>query len=210
MAPLFEIRSTLPRKTTRPTTVFALGNVRLTGQLEAVLKSPPASGVVGLVGQGTTLDCIRALDVIGTAYNLVWCLGITRVNPPCTGDDLTRSTFTTRPRSGSFWLIFSTMNRSTLIELLAARFAHLTKRDASSAVTTILDAMNEAMARGHRIEVRGFGSFTVTRHAPRTGRNPRSGETVQIPEKRVPRFKPGKALRAEVGQRTGEMARLPS
>ena len=102
------------------------------------------------------------------------------------------------------------MNRSALVELLAARFAHLTQQDASSVVTTILDAMNDAMVRGHRIEVRGFGSFSVTRYAPRTGRNPRSGETVQIPEKRVPRFKPGKALRTEVDQRTAEMALLPS
>jgi len=102
------------------------------------------------------------------------------------------------------------MNRSALVELLAARFAHLTRQDASSVVTTILDAMNDAMVRGHRIEVRGFGSFAITRYAPCTGRNPRSGETVQIPEKRVPRFKPGKALRTEVGRRAAEMAQRPS
>lgn len=98
------------------------------------------------------------------------------------------------------------MNRSDLVELLAARFSQLTQRDADFAVTTILEAMHSAMVRGHRIEVRGFGSFSVIRRAPRIGRNPRSGKPVDIPEKRVPHFKPGKALRAAVDQRTEEMA----
>lgn len=98
------------------------------------------------------------------------------------------------------------MNRSDLVELLAVRFSQLTQRDADFAVTTILQAMNNAMVRGHRIEVRGFGSFSVMCRAPRVGRNPRSGEPVDIPEKRVPHFKPGKALRAAVDQRTDEMA----
>jgi integration host factor subunit beta len=62
----------------------------------------------------------------------------------------------------------------------------------------MLDAMTDALARGHRIEIRGFGSFSVTRRPPRVGRNPRSGEQVQIPEKLVPHFKPGKALREAV------------
>jgi integration host factor subunit beta len=65
--------------------------------------------------------------------------------------------------------------------------------------------MNDALARGHRIEIRGFGSFSVTHRAPRMGRNPRSGESVAIPEKRVPHFKPGKALRQAVDQRTSEL-----
>jgi integration host factor subunit beta len=56
------------------------------------------------------------------------------------------------------------------------------------------------LVRGHRIEIRGFGSFTINRRPPRMGRNPRSGESVAIPEKRVPHFKPGKALREAVGQ----------
>jgi len=62
--------------------------------------------------------------------------------------------------------------------------------------------MGEARARGHRIEIRGFGSFTINRRPPRIGRNPRSGESVAIPEKRVPHFKPGKALREAVDART--------
>ena len=65
--------------------------------------------------------------------------------------------------------------------------------------------MNDAMVSGHRIEIRGFGSFSINRRAPRIGRNPRSGESVAIPEKRVPHFKPGKALRQQVDQRTEEL-----
>ncbi len=90
------------------------------------------------------------------------------------------------------------MTRSDLVEELAARFAQLTHRDAELAVKTVLDAMGDALVKGHRIEIRGFGSFSINRRPPRVGRNPRSGESVQIPEKRVPHFKPGKALREAV------------
>ena len=91
------------------------------------------------------------------------------------------------------------MTRSDLVELLAERFGQLTQRDADAAVKTILDAMSDALVRGHRIEIRGFGSFAINRRSPRMGRNPRSGESVLIPERRVPHFKPGKALREAVG-----------
>ncbi len=94
------------------------------------------------------------------------------------------------------------MTRSDLVEELANRFPQLTHKDAESAVKAILDAMGESMVRGHRIEIRGFGSFTINRRPPRIGRNPRSGESVAIPEKRVPHFKPGKALREAVDART--------
>jgi integration host factor subunit beta len=87
------------------------------------------------------------------------------------------------------------MTRSELVEELAAQFSQLTQKDAEQAVKTILDAISDALVLGHRVEIRGFGSFTVNRRAPRTGRNPRSGATVDIPEKKVPHFKPGKALR---------------
>lgn len=96
------------------------------------------------------------------------------------------------------------MTRSDLVEELAARFTQFTQRDAEYAVKTILDAIGDALVRGHRIEIRGFGSFSVNRRPPRLGRNPRSGEAVHIPEKRVPHFKPGKALREAVDRRTGE------
>ncbi len=88
--------------------------------------------------------------------------------------------------------------RSDLVSELSERFGQLAQRDAELAVKTILDAMASALARGHRIEIRGFGSFTVTHRPSRVGRNPRSGEQVIVPEKRVPHFKAGKALREGV------------
>jgi integration host factor subunit beta len=66
------------------------------------------------------------------------------------------------------------------------------------AVTTILQAMGSAIARGHRIEIRGFGAFSVNRQAPRMGRNPRNGDSVAVPERHVIHFKPGKELREKV------------
>jgi integration host factor subunit beta len=102
------------------------------------------------------------------------------------------------------------MTRSDIVEELAARFAQLTHRDAESAVKTILDAMSDALVRGNRIEIRGFGSFSVSRRPPRIGRNPRSGERVQVPEKRVPHFKPGKALRESVDEQGMGSAEAPA
>jgi integration host factor subunit beta len=92
------------------------------------------------------------------------------------------------------------VTRSDLVNTLAARFSQLTQKDAEFAVKTMLDAMSDALAKGHRIEIRGFGSFSINRRPPRLGRNPRSGEQVPIPEKLVPHFKPGKALREGVDQ----------
>ena len=97
------------------------------------------------------------------------------------------------------------MTKSELIARLAERFPQLVAKDADFAVKMILDALSEALVKGDRIEIRGFGSFSVTHRPPRLGRNPRSGEAVQIPEKRVPHFKPGKALREAVDKRTAEM-----
>jgi integration host factor subunit beta len=94
------------------------------------------------------------------------------------------------------------MNRSDLIQLLADRLSQLTQKDAEAAVSTILDAMNSALVRGHRIEIRGFGSFTVIQRAPRLGRNPRNGAAVDIPKRRAPHFKVGKALREAVDSPT--------
>jgi integration host factor subunit beta len=91
------------------------------------------------------------------------------------------------------------MNRSEIVDDLAAKLGNLLKNDTELAVNTILDAINSALVAGHRIEIRGFGSFSVTRRPPRTGRNPRNGESVAIPETRVVHFKPGKALRDSVG-----------
>ena len=90
------------------------------------------------------------------------------------------------------------MTRSDLVARLAERFAQLTQRDTEFAVKTMLDAMSDALARGYRIEIRGFGSFSINRRPPRMGRNPRTGQSVPIPERRVPHFKPGKALRQAI------------
>lgn len=90
------------------------------------------------------------------------------------------------------------MTRSDLVEELAAHFSQLSQSDAEYAVRVLLEAMGDALEQGHRIEIRGFGSFTVNRRAPRLGRNPRNGEAVEVPEKRVMHFKPGKALREAV------------
>lgn len=101
------------------------------------------------------------------------------------------------------------MTRSDLVEELAAQFGQLTHRDAEHAVKTLLDAISDTLVRGNRIEIRGFGSFSINRRPPRMGRNPRSGESVAIPEKRVPHFKPGKALRESVDARTCELLKVP-
>ena len=101
------------------------------------------------------------------------------------------------------------MTKSELIVRLAERFPQLVTKDADFAVKMILDAMSDALVRGHRIEIRGFGSFSINHRPPRMGRNPRSGESVAIPEKRVPHFKPGKALREAVDARTEELLAVP-
>lgn len=90
------------------------------------------------------------------------------------------------------------MTKSELISRLAERYPQLVAKDADYAVNTILDAMAEALAAGHRIEIRGFGSFSLNQRPPRVGRNPKSGEKVMVPEKKVPHFKAGKELRERV------------
>lgn len=90
------------------------------------------------------------------------------------------------------------MTRSELIARLAQRQTQLVAKDAEYAVKVILDAMAQALAEGHRIEIRGFGSFGLNYRPPRIGRNPKSGEKVQVPEKHVPHFKAGKELRERV------------
>ena len=90
------------------------------------------------------------------------------------------------------------MTKSELIARLAARFPQLVVKDADYAVKMILDAMAGALSRGDRIEIRGFGSFALNYRPPRLGRNPKSGDKVQVPEKYVPHFKAGKELRERV------------
>ena len=90
------------------------------------------------------------------------------------------------------------MTKSDLIARLAERFPQLVAKDADFAVKMILDAMSDALAKGDRIEIRGFGSFSLNYRPPRVGRNPKSGDKVRVPEKWVPHFKAGKELRERV------------
>ena len=93
------------------------------------------------------------------------------------------------------------MTKSELIARLAERFPQLVAKDADFAVKMILDAMSEALVRGDRIEIRGFGSFALNYRPPRVGRNPKSGDKVSVPAKWVPHFKAGKELRERVDSR---------
>lgn len=87
------------------------------------------------------------------------------------------------------------MTKSELIARLAERNPHLYQRDVERIVSTIFDEIATALARGDRVELRGFGAFSVKKRDARTGRNPRTGESVQVSEKAVPYFKTGKQLR---------------
>ena len=93
------------------------------------------------------------------------------------------------------------MTKSELIARLAERFPQLVVKDADYAVKMILDALTAALVRSDRIEIRGFGSFALNYRPPRIGRNPKSGDKVQVPEKYVPHFKAGKELRERVDYR---------
>jgi integration host factor subunit beta len=87
------------------------------------------------------------------------------------------------------------MTKSELIQRLAERNPHLYLRDIEKIVETVFDEITGALARGDRVELRGFGAFSVKSREARTGRNPRTGETVKVDAKRLPFFKTGKALR---------------
>ena len=87
------------------------------------------------------------------------------------------------------------MTKSELIQHIAEQSPHLYHRDVERIVTTIFDEIAEALARGDRVELRGFGAFSVKRREARIGRNPRTGESVQVSEKFIPFFKTGKQLR---------------
>ncbi|MEP5765237.1 MAG: integration host factor subunit beta [Halieaceae bacterium] len=91
-----------------------------------------------------------------------------------------------------------TMTKSELIELIASRQAQLSAKDVELAVKTILEHMSQTLATGERIEIRGFGSFSLHYREPRKGRNPKTGDAVQLTGKYVPHFKPGKELRERV------------
>lgn len=90
------------------------------------------------------------------------------------------------------------MLKSQLIDKLAGEYPHLRHEDVEKVVNVILEEIGGALARGDRVELRGFGAFSVRRRDARKGRNPRTGEPVKVPAKAVPFFKPGKELRARV------------
>ena len=98
----------------------------------------------------------------------------------------------------------SAMTRSELITRLAAKNPHLTIKDVERIVTTIFDEIASALARGDRVELRGFGAFSVKRRDARQGRNPRTGEPVSVDGKAVPFFKTGKQLRQRLNGGSGE------
>ena len=90
------------------------------------------------------------------------------------------------------------MTKSELIERIAERQAQMSVKDVELAVKTILETMSQMLAEGDRIEIRGFGSFTIKHRESRQGRNPKTGSSVSIPAKRVPFFTVGKELRERV------------
>ena len=97
------------------------------------------------------------------------------------------------PKEGS-------LNKSDLIEMLAKKLPTMAGRDVEVIVNTIFDSMTDALRRGDRIEIRGFGSFEVRCRKPRVGRNPKTGTSVDVGERKVPFFKVGKELRERVNR----------
>ena len=90
------------------------------------------------------------------------------------------------------------MTKSELIAKLAEQNPDLYHRDIEQLVTTVLDTISDALAAGDRVELRGFGAFSVRHHKARKGRNPRTGEAIQIPASKQPKFKAGKGLKDAV------------
>lgn len=97
------------------------------------------------------------------------------------------------------------MTKSELIERIADRQEQLSPKDIELAVKLILEYMSQSLSSGSRIEIRGFGSFSVHYRAPRVGRNPKTGEPVELDGKYVPHFKPGKELRDKVNESVGPL-----
>jgi integration host factor subunit beta len=100
------------------------------------------------------------------------------------------------------------MTKAELVEEVA-RAAELNKRDAEVIVETVFDSIIGALHRGEKVELRGFGSFRTRERGPRRGRNPKTGEPVEVPAKRVPYFKPGKELK-EFFTESAEVAGAPA
>ncbi len=97
------------------------------------------------------------------------------------------------------------MTKSELIERIAERQDQLSPKDIELAIKLILEYMSQSLASGSRIEIRGFGSFSIHYRAPRIGRNPKTGESVELEGKYVPHFKPGKELRDKVNESASQI-----
>ena len=91
------------------------------------------------------------------------------------------------------------MTKSELVEIIAEKQGGITRREAEVVVNTILSVIGDALAEGGHVELRGFGSFSTKQRNARLGRNPKTGDSVMVPAKTVPHFKPGKELRERVG-----------
>ncbi len=92
------------------------------------------------------------------------------------------------------------ITKSELIEKISQKQKHLQQKDIELAVKSVIEQMSDALSTGKRIEIRGFGSFSLHFRPPRIGRNPKTGESVSLPGKHVPHFKPGKELRERVNK----------
>ena len=90
------------------------------------------------------------------------------------------------------------MTKSELITLLSDKFSQLVHKDAELSVKTIINSLDNTLSKGGRVEIRGFGSFSLNHRPARLGRNPKTGEKVNVPDKFVPHFKPGKELKIKV------------
>lgn len=130
--------------------------------------------------------------ITASSLRLFKNLGAGRIAPLLPGD--------TRDASGSGNLI---MTKSELIEIIAHKQKHLPAKDVELAVKHLLELMSNALANGERIEIRGFGSFSLHYRPPRMGRNPKTGDSVALSGKYVPHFKPGKELREKVNESRG-------
>lgn len=100
------------------------------------------------------------------------------------------------------------MTKRDLIEEIAQHYPRFSRRDAEVIVNAVFDSMTEALAKGERIEIRGFGSFIVKQRSSREGRNPRTGAVVSVAAKKVPLFKVGKELRLRVDDQPDEISEL--
>ena len=102
------------------------------------------------------------------------------------------------------------MMKSELIERIARKQSHLAYKDVELAVKSLLEQMSNSLSNGERIEISGFGSFSLHYRPPRAGRNPKTGDSVSLPGKHVPHFKPGKELRERVNNSMKKETNSPS